>query len=220
MPQRADFHPEIDTGEHALLVVDQAARHGLPLAGRFAALLHDLGKALTPADILPRHHGHEARGIAPTAALCARLKVPAECRDLALLAARFHGQIHLAGELRPATIATLLEHTDALRRPQRFLTLLDVCVCDHRGRSGYADAPYAQRELLLRALDAMRSVDAANVARNTADKTRIPERLHAARSEAIRQALADDGRDACDMAKPAANAGAPADAGADTGAPS
>ncbi|WP_153114903.1 multifunctional CCA addition/repair protein [Rhodocyclus tenuis] len=191
VPQRADFHPEIDTGEHALLVVDQAARHRLPLAGRLAALLHDLGKALTPADVLPRHHGHEARGIAPTAALCARLKVPAECRELALLATRFHGQIHLAGELRPATIATLLEHTDALRRPQRFATLLDVCVCDHRGRGGHEDAAYSQRELLLRALDAVRGVDAAAVVRGVAEAARIPERLHAARTDAIRRALAN-----------------------------
>lgn len=197
VPQRADFHPEIDCGEHALLVVDQAARAGLPLAGRFAALLHDLGKGLTPAAELPRHPGHEARGVAGVAAICERLKVPADCRELALLAARVHGDVHRAGELRPATIATLLEKSDALRRPERFGTLLAVCVCDYRGRQGHADDDYPQRELLLRALAAMRGVDAAAVVRATSDPATIPQRLHAARANAVRQALAlaDDGGD-------------------------
>jgi tRNA nucleotidyltransferase (CCA-adding enzyme) len=190
VPQRADFHPEIDCGEHALLVVDQAAREGLPLAGRFAALLHDLGKGLTPAAELPRHSGHEARGIAGVSAVCERLRVPAECRDLALLAARFHGDIHRAGELRAATIAGLLEKTDALRRPQRFATLLAVCVCDYRGRRGHADDDYPQRELLLRALAAVRAVDAAAVVRATSDPATIPQRLHAARAQAVQLALA------------------------------
>lgn len=189
VPQRADFHPEIDTGEHALLVVDAAARQGLPLAVRFAALMHDLGKALTPADILPRHFGHEARGIAPVTALCTRLKVPAECRELALLATRFHGDIHRALELRPATIATLLEQTDALRRPQRFSQLLDACACDLRGRTGHENDPHPQAELLLRALDAVQQLDAAAIVRSVSDPKQIRERLHAARADAVRAAL-------------------------------
>ena len=189
VPQRADYHPEIDTGEHALLVVDAAARNGLPLAARFAALLHDLGKALTPADILPRHIGHEARGIAPANALCARLKVPVECRELALLAVRFHGEIHCAGELRPATIATLLEKTDALRRPQRFADLIAACACDARGRTGHENDAYPQADLLLRALAAVQALDAAAIARSVSDPKQIRERMHEARAAAVRAEL-------------------------------
>ncbi len=138
VPQRADYHPEIDTGVHTLMVVDESARQGFSLPVRFAALTHDLGKATTPADILPRHHGHEARGARLVTALCERLRVPGECRDLALLAARYHGDIHRAAELRATTLVTLLERTDALRRPERFLQLLQACQCDFNGRAARA----------------------------------------------------------------------------------
>ena len=120
VPQRADYHPEIDTGVHTLMVVDESARRGYSLPVRFAALTHDLGKATTPADLLPRHHGHEARSVRLATALCERLRVPNDCRDLALLAARYHGDVHRAAELRSSTLVTLLERTDALRRPERF----------------------------------------------------------------------------------------------------
>jgi tRNA nucleotidyltransferase (CCA-adding enzyme) len=115
VPQRADYHPEVDTGVHTLMVVDESARQGFSLPVRFAALTHDLGKATTPADILPRHHGHEARSVRLASALCARLRIPGECRDLAVMAARYHGDIHRAAELRATTLVTLLERTDALR---------------------------------------------------------------------------------------------------------
>ncbi|MQY51824.1 multifunctional CCA addition/repair protein [Rhodocyclus gracilis] len=189
VPQRADVHPEIDTGEHSLLVLDQAARDNLPLAGRFAALLHDLGKGLTASADLPNHPEHEQRGEAPLTTLCERLKPPAECRELALLATRHHGEIHRAGELSPAALTSLLERCDALRRPQRFALLLDVCACDHRGRTGFADAPYAPRALLQRALSAVGAVDAAAVVRACADPATIRQHLHEARAQAVRLAL-------------------------------
>lgn len=189
VPQRPEYHPEVDTGIHTLMVVDQAARRGFSLAVRFAALTHDLGKGTTPADLLPRHHGHESRSVELCEALCARLRVPGECRDLALLAARWHGDIHRGAELRAATIVTLLERSDAFRRPERFAELLQVCQCDFNGRLGQEDKPYAEADLFRRALAAARAVDAGDLARQCADKAGIPERIHAARVSAVKAAL-------------------------------
>lgn len=190
VPQRADFHPEIDTGVHVLMALDHAARQGYALAVRFAVLLHDLGKGQTPAADLPRHPGHEARSVSLAEAVCARLKTPAECRDLARLVARYHGDIRRGPQLRAATIATLLENADALRRPQRFRQLLDACLCDHHGRLGWEDKPPPAPELFETALAALRAVDAAAIARSCRDSTQIAERLHQARVAAIKQALA------------------------------
>jgi tRNA nucleotidyltransferase (CCA-adding enzyme) len=194
VPQRADYHPEIDTGVHTLMVVDESARQDFSLPVRFAALTHDLGKATTPADILPRHHGHEARSVSLAAALCERLRVPNECRDLALLAARYHGDIHRAAELRPSTLVTLLEETDALRRPERFRRLLEVCQCDFNGRRGWAGRPYESDSLLLAVLAAVRTVDAGTIAVACADKASIPGMIHAARVAAVKRLL-DETRD-------------------------
>ena len=194
VPQRADYHPEIDTGIHTLMVVDESARHGYALPVRFAALTHDLGKATTPADILPRHHGHEARSAKLAAVLCERLRVPNDCRDLALLTARYHGDIHRAAELRPATLVTLLERTDALRRPERFTQLLQACQCDYNGRLGWADRPYDSPRLLLAVLDAVQAVDAGAIAAACADKAGIPERIRTARVAAVK-AMLDQARE-------------------------
>ena len=189
VPQRADYHPEIDAGVHTLMVVDESARQGFSLPVRFAALTHDLGKATTPADILPRHHGHEARSVRLATALCERLRVPNECRDLALLAARYHGDIHRTAELRPSTLVTLLERTDALRRPERFQRLLEVCQCDFNGRLGWAGRPYESDSLLLAVLAAVRTVDAGAIAVACADKAKIPGMIHAARVAAVKRLL-------------------------------
>jgi tRNA nucleotidyltransferase (CCA-adding enzyme) len=193
VPQRADYHPEIDAGVHTMMVVDQAARRGFPLPVRFATLTHDLGKATTPADILPRHIGHEQRSVQLTEQLCARLRVPNDCRDLALLAARHHGNIHRAGELRAETIVSLLENTDALRRPERFQQLLDACLCDYTGRLGWEDRAYASPARLLAALAAVNRVEAGKIAAACSDKTSIPQRIHAARVAAVRLLLDDAG---------------------------
>ncbi|WP_428826251.1 multifunctional CCA addition/repair protein [Azonexus sp. IMCC34842] len=194
VPQRPDYHPEIDTGIHTMMVIDQSAHYGLTLTGRFAALTHDLGKALTPADVLPRHIGHEEHSYRLTEQLCLRLRVPNDCRDLALLMARYHGNIHRAVELKASTIVGLLEKTDALRRPDRFRQLLEACRCDYTGRLGWESRPYDSPQRLLTALAAVTAVAAGKIAADCADKTKIPERIHAARISAVKQAL-DDSRD-------------------------
>lgn len=190
VPQRADFHPEIDTGVHVMMALDYSARHGYALPVRFAVLLHDLGKGLTPALDLPRHPGHEARSVGLVDAVCAHLKTPAACSDLARLVARYHGDIRRGPELRAATLTRLLENADALRRPQRFRQLLEACLCDHHGRLGWEEKPPPAPELFERALDAARAVDAAAIARSCGDSTQIAERLHAARVAAVKEALA------------------------------
>lgn len=186
VPQPPEHHPEVDTGSHTLMVVDLAAERGLLLPVRFAALAHDLGKGTTPADLLPRHHGHEARGGELLKPLCERLRVPTDCRDLALLAARFHGDIHRALELRPATVLKILHDTDAFRRPERFDELLAVCECDYQGRQGYRERPYPQRAFFQKALQAVLAVDAGAVARACVEPGQIPVRVHDARLDALK----------------------------------
>jgi tRNA nucleotidyltransferase (CCA-adding enzyme) len=185
VPQPENYHPEIDSGIHTMLVVDNAARHGYPLEVRFAALTHDLGKATTPKDILPHHIGHEQRGVELVKQLAQRLRVPAECRDLALLAARYHGNIHRARELRAETIIKLFQSADAWRRPERFAQLLQVCAADAHGRTGHEQDNYPQADYLLRLLAAARAVDAGAIARLCTDEAAIPERVRLARMAAI-----------------------------------
>jgi tRNA nucleotidyltransferase (CCA-adding enzyme) len=186
VPQRADFHPEIDTGMHVMMVVDMAARLGLPLPARFAALTHDLGKGATPADVLPRHIGHERRSAELLEPLCERLRVPADCRDVARLVARFHGDMYKAAELRPETTLKILERCDALRRPARFEEVLGACEADYRGRLGCEERAFAAGGLWRAALATVRAVDAGAIAQQCADPTQIPARIHAARVAAIR----------------------------------
>ncbi len=193
VPQRADYHPEVDTGIHTLMVVDQSARRGFVLPVRFSALTHDLGKAETPADILPRHLGHEERSVRLTEQLCARLRVPNDCRDLALIMARYHGNVHRAGDLKASTIVTLFEKTDALRRPERFRQLLETCLCDYTGRLGWEEKAYDSPQRLLTALAAVNAVPAGEIAAACNDKGKIPERIHAARVRAVKQALNEPG---------------------------
>lgn len=185
VPQRADHHPEIDTGDHVMRVLDCAAEQGLPLTARFAALTHDLGKALTPAEVLPRHIGHETAGEAPLLALCQRLRVPADCRDLARITLLSHTKVHCAFELKPSTILRLFKQTDALRRPERFLLMLDACRADARGRLGFHDRPYPQADYLSALLDAALAVDAGGIASQWEDKRTLPEAIDRARTRAI-----------------------------------
>jgi tRNA nucleotidyltransferase (CCA-adding enzyme) len=161
VPQPAAHHPEIDTGVHLMMVLDMAASMDAPLEARFACLCHDLGKGTTPRDEWPRHIAHEARSVRLAEAVATRWRVPSEARELAVLAAREHGNIHRSGELRPAALLRLLERCDALRRPQRFAELLLACECDARGRGGdLAHAPYPQRDRLARVLATVQAVDA------------------------------------------------------------
>ena len=189
VPQPAEHHPEVDTGEHMLLVLDYAAAQGFPLEVRFAALTHDLGKGTTPRSEWPRHIGHEERGAELARQLCERWRVPHECRDLALLAALHHGVIHRALELKAATILKLLQACDAWRRPQRFAQLLDACACDFHGRTGYRERPYPQAARLQAALAAALAVDAGAIARAQHEPQRIKDEVARARLAAIRGAL-------------------------------
>ncbi len=184
VPQPAQYHPEIDTGVHVMRVVDWAAQQGHSLPVRFAALCHDLGKGATPPERWPQHHGHEAKSVDLVRALAARVRVPADCRDLAIIVARDHGNVHRALELRPATLVELLERVDALRRPQRFTEMLQACACDFHGRPGWEDTPYPQADFLLQALQVVQNVDAAEVVRDTTPG-RIKEKLHQARAAAV-----------------------------------
>ena len=158
VPQPAKYHPEIDTGVHVMLVLDQACRLSPEPRVRLAALLHDLGKGTTPPEQWPHHHGHEQRGARLVREVCFRLKAPNEFRELAELVAREHGQIHRAPTLRPATVLELLERADALRRPERFAQALLACIADARGRPGHEQDAYPQAEYLQAALQAVREV--------------------------------------------------------------
>lgn len=186
VPQRAEFHPEIDTGAHQQLVSDMAAKiaPGDDLVG-FAALVHDLGKALTPKDQLPRHIAHENAGIAPVRALCERLKVPAEHRDLAIIACREHLNVHRLPELRDATVHELFARCDAFRKPERIAQLALVCEADKRGRLGREDEDYPQGRELRRLLDAALSVSARDLAQQGLSGPQIGEALQKARIAAI-----------------------------------
>ncbi len=158
VPQPALHHPEIDTGVHVMLVLDQAACLSNDPRVRFAALLHDLGKGATPPHEWPAHHGHEQRSVALVKGLCARLRVPNDYRELAVLAAHYHGDCHRAAELRPDTLLRKLEALDALRRPERFEQFLLACEADARGRPGYEDKPYPQADIFRAARNAAASV--------------------------------------------------------------
>src|SRR5437667_348815 len=194
VPQRADYHPEVDTGVHLMMVLDMSARLDASLAVRFACLGHDLGKGTTPQDILPRHLGHEQRSVELVDAVCDRWKVPVECRELAEVVAREHGAVHRCAEFGAAALVRLLERCDALRRPDRFNELLLACECDARGRLGLEEVPYTQRERLLAALASARSVDTAKIAADAAQRGKtgpeIGEAIHAARVHAVAAALA------------------------------
>ncbi len=169
VPQPASHHPEIDTGVHLALALDWAAARNYALPARYAVLAHDLGKADSPSATLPRHHAHEQRGVRLAARMSLRLRVPADCRDAAQLAARWHGIVHRASELRPATLLDLLHATDALRRPERLDALLEACAADACSRPG-ATQDYAPAGILRVALAVAKEVDAGMVARAVAPK--------------------------------------------------
>lgn len=170
VPQRADYHPEVDTGVHLMMVLDMAARLNTNLAVRFACLGHDLGKGTTPADVLPRHIGHEQRSVDLVRGVCDRLKVPVGCRELAEVVAREHGNVHRSGEFDAAAIHRLLDRCDAWRRPERFADALLACECDARGRLGMEDDAYPQRPRLLSALAAAQAIDAASTAAQAVER--------------------------------------------------
>ena len=187
VPQRPQYHPEVDTGEHLLLALDQSARLQATLEVRFAVLMHDLGKGVTPAEILPGHQGHEAAGVPLVREVCARLRVPRACRDLALAVTRWHLHSHRALELRPATLLKLLEALDAFRRPERVDQFASACEADARGRTGLEDRPYPQARFLRAARDAAAAVHARRYAEQGLQGPEIAEALRKARIEALQE---------------------------------
>jgi tRNA nucleotidyltransferase (CCA-adding enzyme) len=186
VPQPEKWHPEIDTGLHMELVMQAAASMTPEPRIRFAALMHDLGKGHTPRSQWPRHIRHEESGARMVEAVAARLRVPTDYRDLAVLAARWHGLAHRAEELRSRTILELLESCDAFRRPQRFRELLVACEADYRGRGGFRDRPYPQAALLRRAQDQAMAVVLTDADREGLTGDRIGELLRRRRLAALK----------------------------------
>jgi len=185
IPQRKDYHPEIDTGLHTLLTLQQACYLSKNPQVRFAALVHDLGKGTTPANILPSHRGHEERGARLLKPLCKRLRIPNAWRDLAIPVARYHLLCHQAFELRPKTLLKIVMGLDALRQPQRFEQFLLICKADVRGRTGMEDNAYPQADFLHAVYQAVIRVDAAKISQAESEPQHIIVRLQRERLQAI-----------------------------------
>ncbi len=191
VPQPPQHHPEVDTGVHTLLVLDQAARLSDDPVVRFAALVHDLGKADTNPNLWPRHHGHEQLGLLRIDELCKRLRVPAEFREMGVLVATYHGHCHRAMELRPATVMKVLLALDSFRRPARLDQFLTACEADARGRTGLEERPYPQAGRFRRAFAAARTVEAGPLVARGLSGRDLGIALREARTRAIATALAD-----------------------------
>jgi tRNA nucleotidyltransferase (CCA-adding enzyme) len=190
VPQPVQHHPEIDTGVHLMMVLDMAAFLNAPLAVRFACLMHDLGKGTTDADALPRHIGHEMRSVDLLLPICERLRVPTDCKELAIVVAKEHGNIHRSESLDAKATLRLLERCDAFRRPQRFAQALLACECDARGRLGLQDAPYPQAAKLMQALHVAGSVASAEIAAEAVAMGKAAEQIGVAISAARARAIA------------------------------
>ena len=163
IPQRPEYHPEIDSGIHTMMSLQQACKANYSLDVRFAVLVHDLGKALTPADELPRHIMHEERGVKPVTEICDRLKVPTNTKQLAIAVCKEHLKCHQALSLKPGTLWRLLQRLDVLRRPERVEAFIQACECDSRGRLGLEDRDYPQATYILKAMEVVRNIKAQDL---------------------------------------------------------
>jgi tRNA nucleotidyltransferase (CCA-adding enzyme) len=190
VPQPEKHHPEIDTGIHSLLSLEQASRLSQDTSVRFAALMHDLGKAKTKKEDWPRHIAHETLGIKPIQILCKRLKVPNKHKELALKVCEFHTHIHRAFELKAATVFKVFKKTDALRKPERFDHILLASKADARGRTGYEDTPYKQMDYLAALFKTANSIDAKAISASGLPGPEIGQAIEDARIEAIQAAMA------------------------------
>jgi len=189
VPQVPRWHPEIDTGVHVMLVIDQAARLTNDLAVRFAALCHDLGKGTTPADVLPQHIGHEMRSVELTKSLCQRIRAPKEYQDLAIKVAEYHTHLHLLFELRPATILKIFEALDAFRRPHKLEQFLLAGEADYRGRPGYEQTPMPEINMFKRCFEAAQAVTTHAFIKSGLQGVEIANALRKQRISAIRQIM-------------------------------
>jgi tRNA nucleotidyltransferase (CCA-adding enzyme) len=189
VPQPAEHHPEIDTGVHVMMVLEAAARLSPDTVVRFAALTHDLGKGVTPKAEWPSHHGHEERGADLVREFCARLRVPNDYRDLAMVTAKFHAHCHRIGELRPATLVDAFDAMNCFRRPERATQFVLACEADYRGRAGFENRPYPQGQTFLRAFEAARAVDTAAIAAGMKPGPEVGARIREERIDAVRRVL-------------------------------
>lgn len=187
VPQPAKHHPEIDTGIHTFMVLEQATKLSADPQVRFAALVHDLGKGTTPADILPSHHGHEERGVDLIKQLCERLRIPNDYRDLGVMVSRFHTHCHRIRELKPTTILKTLERMDVFRKPDRFDQFLLACEADARGRTGLEKNPYPQPEYFKKYQLAAASVEAKTIVRPGMTGQQIAEKIKEERVRVLKQ---------------------------------
>lgn len=185
VPQTATYHPEIDTGIHVMMVIDYAAKQGYSLPVRFAALTHDLGKGATPADVLPRHIGHELRSVDLIRDVVARLRVPNDCKDLALVVAKYHGKLHAVRQMKASTLLQFLEELDAFRQRARFEDFLLACECDSRGRLGLENCPLDDAAHLTYALQAALTIDAGAIAKQHTQPQLIKQAIFDARLQSI-----------------------------------
>lgn len=187
VPQPPQHHPEIDTGVHVMMVIDYAAKQNFSLPVRFAALMHDLGKGTTPADILPRHIGHEARSVNLVKEVCKRLRVPNDCKELGVMVAKFHGKLHQALKMRPETLLEFLMELDAIRQPVRFGDFLKACEADSRGRTGLENCALPETDFIVHALEAASSIDAGAIAKQHVEPEAIKKAVFEARLAVIKQ---------------------------------
>ena len=189
VPQPPQYHPEVDTGLHIMLVIDYTARQNFSLPIRFAALMHDLGKGTTPIELLPRHIGHEERSVRLLKEVSKRLRVPNDCKELAQLVAKFHGKLYQTLQMRPSTLLEFLIELDAIRQPARFKDFLKACEADSRGRTGFENCPTPAADLMLKLLEAASSIDAGLVASGYLETEKIKVAVFEARLEAVKHAL-------------------------------
>ncbi len=185
VPQPANHHPEVDTGLHTMLVVDYAASQNFSLAIRFSALMHDLGKGTTPAEILPQHIGHEERSFNLVREVCKRIKVPNDCKELAQIVAKFHGKLYQSLQMKPSTLLSFLIELDAIRQPARFKDFLKACEADSRGRTGLENCATPAADLMVKVLEAASSIDAGAVAREFSEPEKIKTAVFGARLDAV-----------------------------------
>ena len=189
VPQSAEYHPEIDTGVHVMLAIDYAARQNYALAVRFATLMHDLGKGVTPAELLPQHIGHEARGIHLVKDVCKRLRVPNDCKELAQIVSKFHGKLHQVLQMKPSTLLSFIVELDAIRQPERFKDFLRACEADSRGRTGLENHATPAADLMQKVLAAAMNVDAGAVASAYDAPEKIKAAVFEARLDAVKKTL-------------------------------
>lgn len=187
VPQPPQYHPEVDTGVHTMMVIDAAVRAGEDVITRFAALTHDLGKGVTPIEMWPRHIGHEEKSVSLIETLCERLRCPRDFKELAITVARYHTHCHRALELKPSTMVDLFESLDAFRRPQRFTQVLGACAADFHGRTGFEDKPYEPALFLQKAFSIASNINTQALSDSGISGKAFGEKLRELRINAIKQ---------------------------------